>query len=170
MDLPYHPVPATSPLPQQLLTMTYQQPNDIALSRCHGLMTMVQLQTSRCWKEYMNVHERFFNSSSSCSMDENDITINTRSIALLRHAEQQVATLLRCLDYAQPTPKFNTIQIRALTCLLLDMVLVGTSIGTASTTPSTAAVVPLPCMTLGMTWDEYNYLVQSSILSFRTAD
>ena len=169
-ELPYHPVPATAPLPQQLLTMTYQQPNDIALSRCHGLMTMVQLQTSRCWKEYMNVHERFFNSSSSCSMDENDITINTRSIALLRHAEQQVATLLRCLDYAQPTPKFNTIQIRALTCLLLDMVLVGTSIGTASTTLSTAAVVPLPCTTLGMTWDEYNYLVQSSILSFRTAD
>jgi hypothetical protein len=151
------------------ILMTYQQPNDIALSRCHGLMNIIQLQTSRCWKEYMNIDERFNDDTTMNVGNDN----NTRSIFLLRQAEQHVATLLRCMDYTLPTPKFNTIQIRALTCLLLDMVMIRTAVPlvpTNDTHRTNHRFVPLPCTTLGMTYEEYHYLVQSSILSFRTTD
>jgi hypothetical protein len=156
-------------------SMTYQQPNDIALSRCQGLMTVIQLQTSKCWKDYIYIKERVHNNGTS---DNNNDTHHT-TISLLRQAEQHLATLLRCLDYTLPTPKFNTIQIRALTCILLDLVMVGTILPINRVgdghhhhhyyyADDPAGLVPSPCVTLGMTFVEYYTIVQSSILSFRT--
>ena len=163
----------TTNTPQHPPNMTYQQPNDIALSRCQGLMTVIQQQTSKCWKDYIYIKERVYNNGTS---DNNNDTHHT-TISLLRQAEQHVATLLRCLDYTHPTPKFNTIQIRALTCILLDLVMVGTILPINRVgdghhhrhhADDPAGLVPSPCVTLGMTVAEYCTIVQSSILSFRT--
>ena len=78
----------------------------------------------------MNVYKRF-----NINENDTDSNTNTRSELLLsRQAEQHVATLLRCMDYTFPTPKFNMIQIRALTCVLLDMVLIDSTVTYSATT------------------------------------
>jgi hypothetical protein len=123
------------------------------------------LHTSRCWEECIV--------SQQC---DDNITVVPwmRSTTVdrthaLRTAELRIAGLIRCMDFSRPTPKMNIPQLRVMTCIFLDMVSITTTTTTTTTTISTAVtttVVPKPCQTLGMTWEEYNYLVRSCLLSF----
>jgi hypothetical protein len=74
---------------------------------------------------------------------------------------RRVEPLLRRMDFSRPTPKFTTAQWQGLSAVLLDMVQWDGRAVPAALKP------PPACQTLGMTWDEYRYLVQSSLLSFR---
>jgi hypothetical protein len=130
-------------------------------------MSIIQFQTARCWKEYMS----HINVAKSIH-DDNDKFNNKTEISqlLLRNAEIRIATLIRCLDYSISTPNWNILQSRAFTCILLDMVTTTSSLLLSSESSSNSnnyQFVPLPCQILGMKWEEYNYLVQSAILSFR---
>jgi hypothetical protein len=78
--------------------------SDVGASRCAGLMAVLQMHIPRCLREL------------SRSMEER------------RVAERRLADLLRCWDYSRPAAvKLDTSLSRALTCVLLDMVLVGSS-------------------------------------------
>jgi hypothetical protein len=73
-----------------------------------------------------------------------------------------VEHLLRRMDFSQPTPKFTSAQWQGLSSIVLDMVQ-WDGLGSLSLSEET----PPACQALGMTWDEYRYLVQSSLPSFR---
>jgi hypothetical protein len=110
--------------------------SDVGASRCAGLMALLQMHIPRCLQEL------------------------GRSMEERRTAERRLADLLRCWDYGRPAAvKLGTKLSRALTCVLLETVLVG---------PGGEDTVKLPasCQAIDMKLEEYRYLTRSAILSF----
>jgi hypothetical protein len=111
---------------------------DIGASRCAGLQALLKMHCRKCWREDL-----------------------AQDVSQLRMIEQRLGDLLRCFDYGQPSPKLNTAQAKALTCVLLDIV--------ANRTDSALDkndAVPSCCAEQGMTLDEYSYLTRSAINNF----
>lgn len=78
---------------------------------------------------------------------------------------RRVEHLLRRMDFSRPTPKFTSNQWQGLSAIVVDMVQWNGR--EASFRLEEKDSPPPACQELGMTWDEYRYLVQSSIPSFR---
>ena len=74
------------------------------------------------------------------------------------HASTKLGNLLRCFDYAQPSPDLDGAHARALAWILLESV---------ATEPN-AKEMPQICVDLEMDPQEYGYLVESAICSFST--
>jgi hypothetical protein len=107
--------------------------SDIGASRCAGFMSLLRMHTTRCLQDLGRSPDEY------------------------RSVEKRLADLLRCFDYSQPTPQFDTALTRAMTCVLLDTV---TCDGAARET------VPECCQAIGIVLEEYHYLTRSAILNF----
>lgn len=140
---PLQPDPTKFPRQQQQLASPFDR-SDVGASRCAGLMAALHLHTARCW------------SSSGLGFGAEE----------LRAAETALADLVRCFDYSQPTPRLDICQTRALTCVLLDIVAQQQQQKWQQQQQREENFVPTPCQALGMTPEEYRYLVRSAILNF----
>jgi hypothetical protein len=120
---------------QHLLAPSFDR-SDVGASRCGGLMAALHLHTARCW--------------NSLGQPADD----------LRAAETVLADLVRCFDYSRSSPKMDIALTRALTCVLLDMVV------SQQQQSREDGFVPGPCQALGMKPEEYRYLVRSAISNF----
>jgi hypothetical protein len=111
--------------------------SDVGASRCAGLMALLQMHIPRCLQEL------------------------GRSMEERRTAERRLADLLRCWDYGRPAAvKLGTKLSRALTCVLLETVLVGPGL------EDDTVKLPASCQAVDMKLEEYRYLTRSAILSF----
>ena len=111
--------------------------SDVGASRCAGLMAMVKMHLT-------------------ASLDELSYPFEDK-----RRAEQRLSDFLRTLNYENPMAKFDSRMWKAMTCVLLDMVLMGPSEG-----ENRPATLPPAASNVGMVADEYRYLVHSAITSF----
>jgi hypothetical protein len=110
--------------------------DDVSASRCAGLMAVLQMHVPRMLQEL------------------------GQSPALLRLMHQRLADLLRTWDFCRPSPKLDTAKSRALTCILLETVLVRDDL----------TQVPDSCEAIGLSLAEYKYLSKSAIVNFGTPD
>jgi len=106
--------------------------SDIGASRCAGLMAMIKLYLPSCLEE---LHQ---------------------PPSLRRRAEHRLGNLLRTLDYSREAPKLQVSFWKAMTCVVLEMVLVETR---QEGLPSSVAAI-------GMTLEEYRCLTRSVIQGF----
>lgn len=111
--------------------------SDVGASRCAGLMSMLKMHISH-------------------SMDELG-----RSQEDKRLAETRLADFSRTLDYSRPMVKFDSRMWKAMTCVLLDMVLMD-----SKGTDNADVAVPPAVNAVGITPDEYRYLTRSAVTSF----
>jgi hypothetical protein len=90
-----------------------------------------------------------------------------------RTAEHRLWELLRTWDYGRPLQvPLDTARHRALTCILLDMVLfklaaLSVNAPSCSSSPGTTNAMPESCQKLGFSWEEYRYLVRSAVPTFQ---
>lgn len=75
-----------------------------------------------------------------------------------RRVEQRLDNVLRTLSFAMPMVKFDTKLWKAITCVLVDMVLVE-----ASTLTRPRVMLPAAVQEVGMVADEYKYLTRSAV-------
>lgn len=79
-----------------------------------------------------------------------------------RRVDVRIDNLLRTFNYSRPMAKLDPTLWKALTCIMVEMVLADSSI-----TAEEREVTSLPgaCKDVGMVLDEYEYLAQSAVLS-----
>jgi len=127
-----------------LITAT---PNsELELSRSNGFMAMLRMYLSRSLKELGQA-------------------VETR-----RKAEQRLQGLLYTFSFSRPAAKLETAQWKALTCILLEVVLFLGDASHGAEPASTSAGesgLPRSVQSVGMTNDEYHYLVKNT---FRVLD
>ena len=111
------------------------QRSDIEASRCAGLMAMVKLYLPNILEELGFAQE------------------------LRRTADVRLGELIRSFNYVLEAPKLPVKLWKAMTCILLEIVLVEAHKGEMLTIPTSAAVV-------GMTLEEYRYLSRSAVKNF----
>ena len=109
--------------------------SDIGASRCAGLMAMVKMYLPS------SMHELGFRQD------------------LQRTAESRIADWLRTFDYSSEAPKLPVKMWKAISCMLLDMVLVESRKTVVEKLPPSVAAV-------GMSLDEYKYLTRSAVQAF----
>ncbi|KAL3935419.1 MAG: hypothetical protein SGBAC_009058 [Bacillariaceae sp.] len=109
--------------------------SDIGASRCAGLMAMVKLYLPSSMSELSFPQE------------------------LQRTAESRIGDWLRTFDYSAEAPKLPVKMWRAISCMLLDMVLVESRKPVEKLPPSVVAV--------GISLDEYKYLTRSAVQAFQ---
>jgi len=107
--------------------------SDIAASRCAGLMSLLNMHFQRC-----------YNNHDSSSSSSHTIKIKHR-----------LGQLVRTFHYSRPTPKLNNNLCRAMTCILLAVVL------NNDNNDYNDAVVPESAKAVGITMEEYTYLTKS---------
>jgi hypothetical protein len=115
--------------------------SDIGASRCAGVMAMLRLYLNGCMDE---LH---------------------RPIEMRRKAEKRLAGLLRTFDYTRPNPHLHVDQWKALTCVLLEMVLVDDE-EEDTLKQNRIAGVPRSVAVVGIGSDEFRYLSRSSLATF----
>lgn len=103
--------------------------SEIAASRCAGLMALLNMNLQRSLKE----------------LDQ--------PIDVDRGAKHRLADLLRTFNYSRPTARLDTKLWRAMTCILLEMVL--------ALNHSKSSEPPASAKAVGITADEYYYLTQT---------
>jgi hypothetical protein len=110
--------------------------SDIGASRCAGVMAMIRLNLSGCMGELGQPAEG------------------------RRRAEKRLTDILRTFDYSRENPRLPVSLWKAMTCILLGMVLVETRSdpSTSQLPPSVAAV--------GMTLEEFRYLARTTVTTF----
>ena len=112
--------------------------SDIGASRCAGLMAMIKMYLPSSMKELKHPDDR------------------------RRMAELRIGDFLRTFDYSREAPKNLGVKMwKAITCILLDMVLV-------ETREASVERVPPSVVTVGMTKDEYRYLTRSAVQTFQS--
>jgi hypothetical protein len=111
--------------------------SDVGASRCAGLMSMLKMHLSHSLEEL------------------------GRSMEEKRHAETRLADFLRTLDYSKPMIKLDSRMWKAMTCVLLEIVLMDSTAAAAGNSR-----VPTSAKAVGMTPDEYRYLIRSAVISF----
>ena len=112
--------------------------SDIGASRCAGLMAMIKMYLPSSMKELKHPDDR------------------------RRIAELRIGDFLRTFDYSREAPKNLGVKMwKAITCILLDMVLV-------ETREASVERVPPSVETVGMTKDEYRYLTRSAVQAFQS--
>jgi hypothetical protein len=110
--------------------------SDIGASRCAGLMAMIKMYLPTSMRELKHPE------------------------AMRRTAESRIADFLRTFDYSSEAPKLPVKMWKAVTCILLDMVLLETRVKTVMNIPPAVQAV-------GMSVDEYKYLTRSAIQAFQ---
>jgi len=124
--------------------------SDLAASRSTGFMTMIRMYISRCLNELGQPED------------------------LRRTAEQRLQGLVLTLDFSRPAAKLDTKHWKALTCILLEIVLfLGPKKDEANEDrDGGSACHPLPpsIQAVGMAVDEYSYMVKSTIKTFDISD
>jgi hypothetical protein len=110
--------------------------SDIGASRCAGLMAMIKM---------------YLPSSMEALNHPEDMR---------RTAEHRIGDFLRTFDYSSEAPKLPTKMWKAVTCILLDMVLL-------ETRPKSVESVPPTVEAVGITIDEYRYLTRSAVQTFQ---
>ncbi|CAJ1936597.1 unnamed protein product [Cylindrotheca closterium] len=110
--------------------------SDIGASRCAGLMAMVKMYLPS------SMHELGFQQE------------------LQRTAESRIADWLRTFDYSSEAPKLPVKMWKAISCMLLDMVLVESRKTVVEKLPPSVAAV-------GMSLEEYKYLTRSAVQAFQ---
>lgn len=138
--------------------------SDIGASRCAGLMAMIKMYLPTGMKE-LNI-----------------------SIDMKRTIEKRLGNLLRTFNYSQEAPKLDVTMWKAMTCILLDIVVIETKmetkVPTTTTTTTTTtitnnnnnnnsnnnvvttSVLPSSAVTVGLTISEYQYITRSAIQTF----
>jgi hypothetical protein len=107
----------------------------IGSSRCAGVMAMLKLYLSGC-------------------MEELQYPLDER-----RKAEKRLTDLLRTFDYSRENPKLHVSHWKAMTCVLLEMVMKVTNENHVHQVPPSVA-------DLDMSLEEYQYLTQKTITTF----
>jgi hypothetical protein len=112
--------------------------SEIAASRCAGVMAMVNMSLPKCINELNRPTDRE------------------------RALKHRLVDLLRSFHFSRPTPKLDTVMWRAMTCLLLIMVLgLGIEDGESEN-------IPVSLMAVGLSAEEYKYLASSIFSSLET--
>jgi hypothetical protein len=114
-----------------LITTTHA--DDLSASRSAGFMAMLRMYISRSLKEL------------------------GQPVDMRRTAEQRLTGLLHTFNFNRPAGKLDTSQWKALTCILLEMVLF------LDTTNGEASKLPASVQAVGMTVEEYRYLIKNTI-------
>ncbi len=70
--------------------------------------------------------------------------------------------LLRTLSFKKPMAKLNPNLWKAMTCVLVDMVLLDSM-------QPTSVIVPAPASEVGMVADEYKYLIRSAVTNLEAS-
>ena len=126
-----------------------EQPCDVHLSRCAGLMNMLKMNLTKCLDD--------------CGYSADDgYTIKT--------AETRLYEFVQFFDYSEPMVKFHSDMWKALTVILLNIVLPRYDLafeGKSGIIVQDHAELTLPPMLreVGITVEEYKYLVNSAIPS-----
>jgi len=144
-DLPITPESTTGPIQNAGMS-------DICDSRCAGLMNMLKMNFSKALS---------------------DLGYNSEDGYTLRIAETRLGEFIQCFDYSEPMVKFQSEMWRALTVILLNIVLPKHDIahegkaGGVMKDETLAGELPLPSSlaAIGMTMEEYKYLSSSAIPS-----
>lgn len=110
--------------------------SDIGASRCAGLMAMVKMYLPSSMRELGHAPD------------------------LQRTAESRIADWLRTFDYSAEAPKLPVNMWKAISCILLDMVLIESRSETVDKLPPSVIAV-------NMTMDEYKYLTRSAVRAFQ---
>ncbi len=110
---------------------------DVEASRCAGLMAMVKLYLPRSLEELHFAQE------------------------LRRTADNRLGELLRMFNYVEEAPKLPVKLWKAMTCILLEIVLVE-----QRRSGYDGMVLPPSIASIEMTIDEYRYLSKSAVKSF----
>ena len=126
-----------------LITSTHT--SDLEASRSNGFMAMLRMSMSRSLNELR------------------------QPLDLRRTAEQRLQGLVLTFNFSRPAAKLETKHWRALTCVLLEIVLFlrGTNKADSNLLKGT---LPLSAQAVGMAEDEYNYLVKNTIKIFDIPD
>lgn len=78
-----------------------------------------------------------------------------------RRVEMRLDNFLRTLSFSKPMAKFGSKLWKAMTCVLVDMVLL-------DSTQSTNVLLPPPASEVGMVADEYKYLIKSAVTNLES--
>ena len=109
--------------------------SDVGASRCAGLMAMVKLYLPSSMRELKHSDD------------------------VRRTAEKRLGDLLRTFDYSREAPKLEVKLWKAMTCVLLDMVMIETRVDALESLPPSVQAV-------GMALEEYKYLTRSGVQTF----
>jgi len=135
--------------------------NDYYWQRCAGLMAQLQIHLSDCFGQVCDARRRnYCSGSGKVGMD-------------LLQAQRRLSELLRSFDYALPNPKLKSGQVKALCCVLLDIVLdfdVDDSITVKDIFVDSKEVLLPKCCREDMTVEEYRYLTRSAFINFGIPD
>ncbi len=133
-----------------LKSKSNEEVSDIPISRCAGLMNMLKMNLTK-------------------SLD--DLGYNGEDGYTRRIAEGRLSEFVQCFDFSKPMVKFQTDMYRALTIVLLNIVLPRHDIAyegqagiiVKDETPPNEILLPCPLSDIGITIEEYRYLVNSAI-------
>jgi hypothetical protein len=78
-----------------------------------------------------------------------------------RRVEMRLDNFLRTLSFSKPMAKLSSKLWKAMTCVLVDMVLL-------DSTQSTNMRLPAPAKEVGMVADEYKYLTRSAVTNLES--
>jgi hypothetical protein len=115
--------------------------SDIGASRCAGVMAMLRLYLAGC-------------------MEELNHPADAR-----RRAEKRLTDILRTFDYSRENPRLPVGHWKAMTCVLLDMVMIETRESVL-----TVNKIPLSVESVGITLEEYQYLTRKTVTTFDAND
>eukprot|EP00535_Pseudo-nitzschia_heimii_P010601 CAMPEP_0197177348 /NCGR_PEP_ID=MMETSP1423-20130617/2982_1 /TAXON_ID=476441 /ORGANISM="Pseudo-nitzschia heimii, Strain UNC1101" /LENGTH=598 /DNA_ID=CAMNT_0042626881 /DNA_START=69 /DNA_END=1865 /DNA_ORIENTATION=+ len=108
--------------------------SDIGASRCAGVLAMIRLYLGQC-------------------MEELNHPLESR-----RKAEKRLNDIMRTFDYSRDNPKLTADHWKAMTCILLDAVLIESR--------DTLVSIPQSVAKIGMSMEEFEYLSRKSVLIF----
>jgi hypothetical protein len=136
--------------------------SDIEMSRCIALMNLLRLHLNNNNNNYDHPHNHQHQQQQPHHHQQEEAAVVDNDLA----QRQRVGELLRRFDYRQPSPSLDTSLVKALACILWDMVSWPVRPTTKEEDETTTTVPPV-CAAVGLSIDEYRYLVRSSIRNFR---
>jgi hypothetical protein len=116
--------------------------SDIGSSRCAGVMAMLKLYLTGCMEELRYPAED------------------------RRRAEKRLTDILRTFDYSRENPKLHVSHWKAMTCILLEMVMANGEENSCENRSEGKMKVPPSVAVLGMSLEEYQYLSRKTIHTF----
>ena len=132
--------------------------NDIAASRCEGLMTMIKMNLS---KALMDLEYK---------RDTNDKTNGLSDEYIRQNAHMRLGEFIQSFDFSESMVKLDSKMWLALTVLLLDMLLPISTFhdGRNSNTNEddenyTKTKLPSSIITIGIHDEEYDYLIRTAV-------
>jgi len=172
-----------------------QQPqvdrSDLGASRCAGLMVMLQMHLPMCLEQVCRCHRKTNEHSPvEDTLVGSIVQLGRQPQGRLADstmdqisAQRRLTDLLRLWNYGRPNPAMDTRQIKALCCVLLEIVLFPADSSVARTSDDHGVsydpaaensscrdeAIPQCCQSF-LTAEEYRYLTRSAIVRFGTPD